>query len=119
MAYRRLRPEDLAVTPAEREAARRLAESEQAAPVGSAIGSTAGTALGALGLLVPGLGPVTMGLGGSLGGMVGGAIGSGIGDGQARQAEGILGRANERRTKALTREQLYRAALQAYTGRGA
>lgn len=112
---RRLRPEDLAVTAAEREAARTAATAGPAATgVGSAVGTGIGGALGALGWLVPGLGAITMPLGASVGGALGGAIGGGIGNAQAEQAEGVLSAVNEKRTKARTAEELRERALQAY-----
>lgn len=117
---RYLRPEDLEPTEAEKRAARAIGDAQQAPGIGSAIGTAAGGALGALGLLIPGgVGAPLIGLGASAGGALGGAIGAGLGGAQASAAEDTIAAGNARRAKLMTAEELRRRALEAYLRREA
>lgn len=113
---RRLYPDDdeLELTEAERLAAKRSASSQQnGASIGGVAGSVAGGALGALGLLVPGLGAVTIPAGLSLGGAAGAAIGGAVGSSDADAADELLRRKAEQRQKIVSEQQARQEALKA------
>ena len=105
-------------TPAELEAARKAEEAKKASGVGSAIGTVAGSALGALGFLAPGVGAVTLPAGAALGGTVGSLIGDAIGEGEAEKQNAVLNDAELERQKKLRALQLRQEALDALENTG-
>lgn len=120
MAFRRYTPDELEPTDEELALARTLGEggaNEQA--IGSAVGSLAGTALGALGLLGgPAVGAATMGLGNQLGSQAGQLIGNKVAEGKLKSAEdGLLNKQRERE-KRVNAYQLRLDALNALLAKG-
>lgn len=113
---RRLNASDPEVTEEERRLAREAEEAEGYGGTGSAIGSGVGGALGLLGFAVPGLGPVTTGLGAGLGGLAGGAIGGALGQKKADGANERLADIDRERQKRVQDYQLRQQALDALMG---
>lgn len=117
--YRYPTADELAPTEKERQAARTAAGAQQTgAAWGSGIGGVAGGALGALGLLVPGLGEVTIPAGIAAGAGLGGAIGGSIGSGAAENADAVLSAGELARQKKVTALQLRQQALDRLEGVG-
>ena len=87
-------------------------DSQFAEGMGQGIGSVAGAGLGALGFLIPGVGPVAgpalMAAGAGAGGMIGKGIGGAWGDGQEAKAQGAM---DVQRRKALEQEALMQAIM--------
>jgi phage tail tape-measure protein len=111
---RRLTPEDLALTAAEKRAAQVQAEGGAGnRAIGSTIGNIAGAGLGALGFLVPGagaiLGPAAMAAGSQLGGALGGMAG----DAFSEEADDDIAEGEMKRQEKLARYKLRQDALNA------
>ena len=112
---RRLTPEDLALTAAEKRAAEVQAEGGAGnRAIGGTIGSLAGAGLGALGFLGgPGLGAATLGLGSSIGGALGGMAGDALSEDELGAADATLAEGEMRRQEKLARYKLRQDALNA------
>ena len=115
---RRLTPEDLALTAAEKRAAQVQAEGGAGnRAIGSTIGNIAGAGLGALGFLVPGagaiLGPAAMAAGSQLGGALGGMAGDAFSEGDLEEAGDTIAEGEMKRQEKLARYKLRQDALNA------
>lgn len=115
------RPSELLPTDDELSYAQTAAQAQpEGDAIGSTIGSVAGGAIGLLGLLGgPAVAGITVPLGMAAGGAVGHAWGSGIGGSIADDAASRGNALAEGRTRAATREELRRRALQALVAREA
>jgi hypothetical protein len=115
---RRLTPEDLALTAAEKRAAQVQAEGgARNRAIGSAIGNVAGAGLGALGFLVPGagavLGPAAMAAGSQLGGALGGMAGDAFSEDELEEADEAIAEGEMKRREKVERYKLRQDALNA------
>jgi hypothetical protein len=113
---RRLTPEDLELTAAEKRAAAIQGEGGAGKrAIGSTIGNVAGAGLGALGFLVPGvgavLGPAAMAAGSQLGGAVGGMAGDALAEGELDAANNVLEEGERKRQERIARYKLRQDAL--------
>lgn len=115
---RRLTPQDLALTAAEKRAAEVQAEGGAGnRAIGGGIGNVLGAGLGALGFLVPGagaiLGPAAMAAGSQLGGALGGMAGDALSEDELGAADATLAEGEMRRQEKLARYKLRQDALNA------
>ena len=115
---RRLTPEDLALTAAEKRAAQVQAEGGAGnRAIGSTIGNIAGAGLGALGFLVPGagaiLGPAAMAAGSQFGGALGGMAGDAFSEDDLEEADDTIAEGEMKRQEKLARYKLRQDALNA------
>lgn len=117
---RRLTPEELALTAAEKRAAEVQAEGGAGKrAIGSTVGSVAGGALGALGFLGgPALGAATLAAGAGLGGALGEMAGGAFAEGDLDDADNVLVEGERKRAEKMARYKLRQDALNALLSEG-